>query len=395
MRKKTENIFFLCMIIALFLVGFLSIIKPGKLTSASENRKLATFESFDVGKFMDGSFQDNFESALSDQFILSEKIRTVYRRIIGSLPTIDISNAICNGRYVELFGSVDYSRATFNCDEWIVFYPKILNDNEKDILKNNIKDYDKINKLVDTYYYFINDSFVYNFETGNKAVDYVSMLKENMSEKYHLGSLELEDFSEFKENFYKTDHHWNYKGSYRGYTEIAKLMGIKDPLVPTSAGTNHEIFFGSHARTTNNLNYKEEFYFYNFDIPKHDVYIDGEPGEYGHYEDYVSHNYVYNEKENYYGYFYGNDYGEVVFDFNQPEKGNLLILSNSYSNAINKLIASHFNKTYIIDLRHYSDVFGVDFSVKEYIEKNNIDKTLFIISPSFIGNYGNNKGLES
>ena len=57
----------------------------------------------------------------------------------------------------------------------------------------------------------------------------------------------------------------------------------------------------------------------------------------------------------------------------------MLILSSSFSNPINGLIASHFNRTYVIDGRHYND-----FKVFDYIEKNNINKVLIIMDFNFV-----------
>lgn len=55
---------------------------------------------------------------------------------------------------------------------------------------------------------------------------------------------------------------------------------------------------------------------------------------------------------------------EIIYNYNRPEKENLLIISDSFSNAINEIIASHFNRTYIIDLRQ-----NKEFEPNEYIQK--------------------------
>lgn len=55
-----------------------------------------------------------------------------------------------------------------------------------------------------------------------------------------------------------------------------------------------------------------------------------------------------------------------------------MIIGESYDNAILKLISTHYNKTFSIDLRHYERQFGKKFNYLEYIKKNNINKTLLI-----------------
>ena len=83
-----------------------------------------------------------------------------------------------------------------------------------------------------------------------------------------------------------------------------------------------------------------------------------------------------------------------MFDFNQPEEKNLLIISNSYSNAIDELIAQYYNKTYVIDLRCYKEIFGKDFEISKYLADKEIDDTLILMSPTFIWATEPNRGLE-
>lgn len=116
--------------------------------------------------------------------------------------------------------------------------------------------------------------------------------------------------------------------------------------------------------------------------------------KYNHIEEFINHDYTYNRGMNFYAFAYGNDYGEVVFDFHQPEKPNLLILSNSYSNAINELIAQYFNKTYVVDLRHYERQLKTEFRYSDYVKKNGVEKTLIIADMGFLLDRELNKGLE-
>ena len=112
------------------------------------------------------------------------------------------------------------------------------------------------------------------------------------------------------------------------------------------------------------------------------VTINDEPAEdYGMQDAYL------NEEPGYitYGDFYGNDYAKIVIDMNNAEKENILIIGESYDNAILKLLATHFNETHSIDLRHYSTTFGERFSFSKYVEENDIDKVLIIGNGEFFG----------
>lgn len=83
-----------------------------------------------------------------------------------------------------------------------------------------------------------------------------------------------------------------------------------------------------------------------------------------------------------YGGVYGGDNGEVIFDTGK-DGDNILIFGNSYDNAILKLLASHFSKTYSIDLRNYEHTFGEKFDFDSYVREHDISKVLFIGDISF------------
>ena len=389
-RKITlrENYFFLFLLILFFAYGAYGLIKTPSKRSSSENRSLAQFNHFSIKTFLDGSFQDNFESALSDQFPRGEGVRVTYGEVINNLPTFGIHNLICQDRYVDL--SISQKRATFNCEDYIVRIPRSTNNT----VYNNIKKYNKMNSLNDVYYYIINSYASYDFEKNQDVGNYETIVRNNLKGNYTISSLNMRSYEDHKKYYYKTDHHWNYIGSYQGFLDIANMFGIHTPSKPIGTFTNDEYFFGSHARAIRNYSFKENFTIYLFDVPSHDTTINGKTKPYNHIEDFTNHNYKYDKNMNFYGYVYGGDYGEVVFDFHHEDKPNLLILSNSYSNAINELIAQYFNKTYVVDLRHYNDSIGTSFEYSKYIKNNNIDKTLVIADPGFLSEPESNQGLE-
>ena len=58
-----------------------------------------------------------------------------------------------------------------------------------------------------------------------------------------------------------------------------------------------------------------------------------------------------------------------------------MIVATSYSNPINVMLASHYNKTYVYDLRYYND-----FDFNKIVKKNNIDKVLILLSTDMLIN---------
>lgn len=392
--KRSNNIIFLVLLSVIFITGMCVFIKNEEDISVSENRKLETFQHFTLNSFFDGSFQNNFEKAISDQFLLSEEIRVSYRQAIAGLPSFGLKDNICHNNYLRLESNDGRDRGTFNCEDYIMYMTEPLSHKKRQIVENNIKKYNHLNTLSDVYYYFVDDPSSFDFRSNKKVNDYYGWLNESMTGEKGLSRLEYDNFEQYKKYFYKTDHHWNYQGSYQGFLDIAKMLGINRTEEPKTLYTNHECFYGSYSRATGNYDYCEEFSFYDLNLPNHKVFINQKPDIYNHYDDYKKHNYEYEINTNYYAFVYGDDFAEIIFDFYQPKEDNLLIISNSYSNAINELIARNFNKTYVVDLRHYKEFFDKDFIPKNYIEENDVDKVLVLMSPTFIWDDWPNRGLE-
>ena len=66
-----------------------------------------------------------------------------------------------------------------------------------------------------------------------------------------------------------------------------------------------------------------------------------------------------------------------MYDFNNASKENLLIVGDSYTWQIDYLLAQHFNKTYVINLR-YDEFKDNVFDLSSYVKNNNISKVLFL-----------------
>lgn len=206
-------------------------------------------------------------------------------------------------------------------------------------------------------------------------------MQDHLNSSIQSDHLEINNFIDFSNYFYKTDHHWNYKGSYKGYQDIIKMINTDE-----ARKYNKEIHFnskmiGSKSKSVGGTYlFKEDFVAYDFIFPNHDIFINNKKvNSYGNYS------YIIKKQPEIidYGDYYGNDVGLLEFDFHQPEKDNILILGESYDNAINELLASHFNKTYNVDLRHYKIQMNEEFNIFKFVKDYKIKKVLYIGNHSF------------
>lgn len=183
-----------------------------------------------------------------------------------------------------------------------------------------------------------------------------SSFTDSVTDYLRLGSLE-----EYGQYFYTTDHHWNYRGSYAGYRQIVRmLIGEDEPLIePVETVTFPAKFNGSLNKNLHRSDSQEDFTVYRFEYPEMKLEIDGRPrNSYGNQEAYFTGRYSRGTQMNHYNNFYGGEVGLLHVDTGRTDRGNLVVFSNSMSDALNLLLASHFNHTWIVDLKHYGGGIG-------------------------------------
>lgn len=377
MKQKTNSL----LIVSFFLIivfGNLALIRTPKETSTIENRTLNKFEQFTISNFINGSYQNNLENAFTDQFIGSGSIKVLMNKYLNIVSNTKLKYAFCENEYLSL----GYDNYMYNCHNSIVKKPVALSEELKKEILNKINSFNYLNEYTEMYYYYIPTSETYDFKTNNPTIDVDKLFAENMIGDYHYSSLQINSFDDYANNFYKTDHHWNHIGSYNGYLDIMKMLNVDETIKPTEEVVFDDIqFYGSSGRKIRMDEYKDTFTVYKFDFPELSTTIDGIANQkYGYQEEYYNNDYNKTDPYiNHYGMFYGDDYGEIKYT-NDNQDENILIISNSFSNAVNNLIASHFNNTYVIDLRYYEKVKGFKFDIKQYIKDNDIDKTLILMN---------------
>ena len=138
-------------------------------------------------------------------------------------------------------------------------------------------------------------------------------------------------------------------------------------------------FSGTKANSAGTSILEEPFHAYRYGFPDMEVTLNGQTVErYGvAFEGYYDPD-VYPGYTSYYGY----DEGEIVFDTGRGGE-NLLVLGNSYDNAIVQLLASHFGRTHSVDLRYYETDMGNPFDLDAYLRENEIQKVLLIGDNSY------------
>ena len=350
--------------------------------SLLENRSLAVFPRFSFEAFVSGDFQNQLEDALGDHMPFSERIRGLVRSTGSGILRLQ-QDAICRS-FPELRNN--YTQIAEGYYSYAGDAHRIV---EKPVLPAEIPEglrafAEKTERLtgVRRFLYWIDNSRSVSFDLPGKSA--------GREEVFALfpGSVRnaftFDGYSEFCGFFYQTDHHWNRKGSYRGYTEILSMLRPGEKPVPVAEEiTLPVVFNGSYARQTSLLCADEPFVFYRFDLPKAAVTMNGKRGIYGRMDAYIKGRYTDDPLTNHYSVCYGGEYGEITYDSGTSGRGVLLLIASSYSNPINGLLASHFDRTCVIDPRYYAEWAGEAFDPETYAAAHGVTDLLLLGDTEF------------
>lgn len=373
------NALMLCCAALALLAGLTRTLLRPKDVNYYENRPANTAAPLSVSGWLDGSFQDAMEAALSDQVPLAQTMKKAFN---------DTQNAIQYNVMLRLSQAypdqaVQYDGFRVYGGKYLAYQPRVLAE-QTQALDRRAENYNALiaaHPDVAFYIYYIERDTDNFFETGDKtdAFEYLSgrvNLPAAQMQKFAVDDLET-----YERDFYQTDHHWCYQGSYRGYREAAAMLGCTDLLEPQETVRVTERFAGSKARS---IGAQEQFFepldVYRYAFPAMTVTICGTPvADYGQQTAAADGTCT----DNSYAGVYGNDNGEIVFDTGTTGRGNLLMIGESYDNAIVKLMAAHFDRVYSIDLRSYETDMGKPFRLADYLREHEITKVLWIGSMTY------------
>ena len=367
--------------ILLFAVSVVLFLLPaavsGREISQLENRTLTAFPVLSTDTYLNSSFQDDLEDALGDHLLGSETIRSLVRdgqakalnaeqEILYAInPSLKTGYSQIMDGYYSYNG--DVSRIVEKPADLAAWTEQLQNFAEQ------------VNTIpgVRTFLYFIRNSRSVDFDhPENSDALYNWICSFFQCEK--IGAFSFTDYDDYCRWFYQTDHHWNDRGSYRGYCEIVNLMELGSPVEHGEETEFPFVFNGAYARQTSRLCANEPFRVYSFDLPKHTVTLNGKRGKYGRLDAYLKGRYETDPLTNHYANCYGGEDGEIVYDFGTEGNGNLLVIASSYSNPINALIASHFDRTTVVDPRYWEKWTGKPFDPASCAEAAEADTILLL-----------------
>lgn len=368
-----RNKLFSFILIVLLFSGIFIFLKQQNIESKLEKRTLSTVDDLSYRQLFDGSLFDKAEGVIKDQFYEREFLLNKYyefkillnKSFFSQLAQNEIQYLSEN--VIEIDG--DYlinNILVYDEDLMKMSASKGYNANEVDLLYPDIKTYIYMPTRIEEIINIPSSSLT------NSGPEYRRSYIANLNSNITLGTLSISSIEDHKEFFYKSDFHWNNKGAYQGYIDIINMIK-KDFDIDSPREIVKEIkydysFHGNISSEIGMIGPSDTISDYILkDIGEYKRYVNGEEM----YQSSIKEEYAKNGNNTMYSdydlYFGSNDF-ERLFDFDQPDKPNVLVFCDSYFNVIQEWFSSHFNKTILIDLRG-----NQPFDIDEYIEKYDID----------------------
>lgn len=331
-----------------FLAGFglLHILLPDRTFSPVENRTLSKMPDFSWSALVDGSYTSKLEKYLEDQFPLRDGwmgLKNRYEYLLGKREFHGVY--LCGDRLIHKIE--DASRAEQN----IAYLQKLT----------ELTDIPVYLGLIPTAAEVYRDQLPAGAENFDQAA-YLEKVRESVPDAVWVDMEKWMDGASDMSLFYRTDHHWTSAGAWHGYAALMEAMG--EPFEPLGTPeTVSDDFYGTlysssgvhwlAPDTIERYVSGEGVTVENFEKGEtHGLYVDSFLGE----------------KDKYASFLGGNTPLYIIRNPEAASGEKLLVVRDSYSDAMAPFLSQYFAEIHLVDLRYYRT------SVAEYARENGMDQ---------------------
>lgn len=331
-----------------FLAGFglLHILLPDRTFSPVENRTLSKMPDFSWSALVDGSYTSKLEKYLEDQFPLRDGwmgLKNRYEYLLGKREFHGVY--LCGDRLIHKIE--DASRAEQN----IAYLQKLT----------ELTDIPVYLGLIPTAAEVYRDQLPAGAENFDQAA-YLEKVRESVPDAVWVDMEKWMDGASDMSLFYRTDHHWTSAGAWHGYAALMEAMG--EPFEPLGTPeTVSDDFYGTlysssgvhwlAPDTIERYVSGEGVTVENFEKGEtHGLYVDSFLGE----------------KDKYASFLGGNTPLYIIRNPEAASEEKLLVVRDSYSDAMAPFLSQYFAEIHLVDLRYYRT------SVAEYARENGMDR---------------------
>ena len=329
---------FITAFFAIFLGGLLiwHLVLPDKARSETENRTLAQVPVFTWEGLKDGSYTEALEEYFADQFPLRDSWTGLKARVEQLLGKSEFNNVyLCGDTLISKVESPDAELVANN----LSYMQRLAGNTDANVCVGLIPSAAEVWKEKLPYgadsWDQTNLLQTVGETTGLPTVDFTSALTDHAAESI----------------FYRTDHHWTTLGAFYGANAVLESLN-KEPLkeedfTPEIAAAD----FNGTLYSTSGIHWLTP------DTMEFWVEVDGlsvtswrtgkEEAAQLYDRSYLT------VKDKYSAFLGGNQPLCVIKNENVTDGSKLLLVRNSYSDAMAPFLAQRFSEVHLIDLRYY------------------------------------------
>lgn len=385
--KTARRLITVIVFVAFLIAGFVTVvILPRDENSARvENRNLAELPQFSFERLKNGEFTRDFETFLSDN--------VGYRSVFTGFSSAYKSSKGINkyGKVVDTKGDLGTGSTTQNqllvTDDRVMEVYHIDNDARREYIDMVNFYADKLPQGINLYSMIIPTQidFIPFYNTvGDSEKDSINYFYDNFSDRVkniNVYDTLKENFDKGEYDYFRTDHHWTQLGAYRAYRKMGEVMGFEaQPIEGFTKGEvkNFRGYLFSQAQATYLEDHTDTIEYYKNAV--NDIEFKA-----------VTYSYIPGQEFDYrgkmfdlskgasYTMFLGGDQPYIEIDTACPTAKTLVMLKDSYSNALIPWLACSYNKIIVIDARTYDQTITKilntipinDFLITNYIMGTN------------------------
>ena len=369
--KKSSHIFFLGLLAIIFIaVPLLTITGTHSSVSFYEQRSLAPMPTLSSTALLDGTYFSDVDSFLSDHLGVRDKLLKADTNLNLRLGKPNVNGLIVNSEALLDFHG--YSR-------WDLTYLKSDSSDKAQkyrALQDSIEAYGGYFcylglPLQSTYY-----ASCYPEYTDNRLW-HTTAIRENFSQAMNAENIAFinmydtfEDLEFPKEYYYETDHHFTLLGAHVAYSTLLDHLQASTDFTFSNYAlsdfdwhTLENPFLGSSNRKLYGLWSTGDAV--QIAYPKQNIAFtrtdNGVPVDSKLYSIPASIN------DNIsYSVYMGGDIGQTVINTNRPDRPNILIYGDSFTNPIEAMLWTQANELHCLDFRYYNQMDLTSY-IKEHL----------------------------
>lgn len=363
-RNKIMSFLFLGFLLAM--AGW-SVLQHGRVSySYYENRQLAAFPQVTLQTLTDGSAAKALDSYISDHLALREQLLKLDTKLKLSLHMPVVNDIVIAGDTLLPYHAKQLTTYDHEAMQTELSILSLLDSycKENGIAFLYVAVPEQSSALREKYPAYLADSA---YQDRSMQEDFLAGLAER-----DIAYLDMREALSADWNAYypKTDHHYNFYGAYETYRQIMLRLQSSGLAVPAVTEVEiaplHTPFLGSRARKLMG-EFQTDDLLYTYTLPSPIPFTRTDCGQP------VAASVFDESQSNLYAYYMGGDIAETRICTDRPALLDVLVVGDSFTNALESILYTSFDEMRSLDFRHYTEK-----SIYAYLDDYHPDVLLLV-----------------